>query len=48
MSIDYIITPEETPDSRNEDFYRAVSHNWQKRAKDLRERRLREIEGQNL
>lgn len=42
--IDYIMTPDQTPDTRNDEFYEEISHDWQKRAKSLWQRRWDEIE----
>ena len=42
--IKYIAMPDQTPDTRNDGFYKDISHDWQKRARNLRERRLEEIE----
>lgn len=42
--LDYISTPAETPGSRNDGFYEDISHDWEKRAKNLLERRWDRIE----
>jgi hypothetical protein len=42
--INYIAIPEETPDSRNDGFYKEISRDWKKRAKDLQHRRWEKIE----
>ena len=44
MHIDYIFSPEETPNTRNNDFYHQVSYDWQKRAKKLQDRRWEKID----
>ena len=42
--IRYLTTPDQTPDSRNDEFYEEISRNWEKRAKDLQDRRWDKIE----
>lgn len=42
--LDYMTIPEETPDSRNNDFYEEISRNWEKRAKNLQNRRWHKIQ----
>lgn len=39
----YISMPDQTPDSRNDDFYEELSHNWKKKAKDLQARRWEKL-----
>lgn len=41
--IQYITTPEQTPDSRHDAFYEEISRNWEKRAKNLQDRRWEKI-----
>jgi hypothetical protein len=41
--LSYISAPTETPDTRNEAFYQEISHSWEERAKNLRERRWEEL-----
>ncbi len=42
--IEYITTPEDTPDIRNDTFYENISRNWKKRAQNLQDRRWEKIE----